>query len=115
MGKLQQEIRKLKPFERREEEVFLNLLRTADVLSRGVEEVLKTAGLTATQYNVLRILRGVGAVQPVKEAGETALSCGEIAQRMITRDPDVTRLLDRLEQRGLITRCRGQKDRRVVR
>src|SRR5947207_13493031 len=117
MGKLQQEIKKLRPFERREEEVFLNLLRTADVLSRGVEEVLKAAGLTATQYNVLRILRGVGAVQPRpgKDASETALACGEIAQRMITRDPDITRLLDRLEQRGLITRCRGQKDRRVVR
>jgi DNA-binding MarR family transcriptional regulator len=118
MGKLQQEIKKLRPFERREEEVFLNLLRTADVLSRGVEELLKTAGLTPTQYNMLRILRGAGAVHASngrKDSGdESALACGEIAERMITRDPDITRLLDRLEQRGLITRCRGERDRRVV-
>src|SRR6266567_2660678 len=102
MGKLQQEIKKVRPFERREEEVFLNLLRTTDVLGRGVEEVLKPAGLTPTQYNVLRILRGAGAVHAAagRKDGENgpALACGEIAQRMITRDPDITRLLDRLEQ-----------------
>jgi len=118
MSKLQDEIKKVRPFERREEEVFLNLLRAADVLARGVEELLKTAGLTPTQYNVLRILRGAGATVNHGRKGaadETALACGEIAERMITRDPDITRLLDRLEQRGLITRFRGEKDRRVVR
>ena len=68
------------------------------------DRVLKTEDLSATQYNVLRILRGA----------PEGLPCGEIANRMITRDPDVTRLLDRLEKRGLISRCRETKDRRTV-
>jgi DNA-binding MarR family transcriptional regulator len=87
-----------------EESVFLDLLRTTDMLSRGLVEVLKTEDLSATQYNVLRILRGASE----------GLPCGEIANRMITRDPDITRLLDRLEKRGLISRCRETKDRRMV-
>jgi DNA-binding MarR family transcriptional regulator len=87
-----------------EEAGFLGLLRTTDMLSRGPSQVLKTEDLSATQYNVLRILRGSSA----------GLACGEIASRMITRDPDVTRLLDRLEKRGLISRCRVTKDRRTV-
>ncbi len=87
-----------------EEAVFLDLLRTTDVLSRGLVKVLKTEDLSSTQYNVLRILRGA----------EEKIPCGEVARRMITRDPDVTRLLDRLEQRGLISRWRETKDRRVV-
>src|SRR5437867_8963644 len=87
-----------------EEAAFLDLLRTTDMLSRGPAQVLKTEDLSATQYNVLRILRGA----------PQGLSCGEIASRMITRDPDVTRLLDRLEKRGLISRCRETKDRRTV-
>ncbi len=87
-----------------EEAAFLDLLRTTDMLSRGLIQVLKTEGLSATQYNVLRILRGA----------PDGLPCGEIASRMITRDPDVTRLLDRLEKRGLISRCRETKDRRTV-
>ena len=87
-----------------EEDVFLELLRTTDMLSRGLVEVLKTENLSPTQYNVLRILRGALA----------GLPCGEIANRMITRDPDITRLLDRLEKRGLISRCRQTKDRRMV-
>jgi DNA-binding MarR family transcriptional regulator len=87
-----------------EEAAFLDLLRTTDMLSRGPARVLKTAGLSATQYNVLRILRGA----------PEGLACGEIASRMITRDPDVTRLLDRLEKRGLISRSRQTKDRRTV-
>jgi DNA-binding MarR family transcriptional regulator len=82
----------------------LDLLRTTDTLSRGLILVLKTEDLSSTQYNVLRILRGSSA----------GLACGEIAGRMITRDPDVTRLLDRLEKRGLISRCRETKDRRTV-
>src|ERR1700730_10115868 len=87
-----------------EEAAFLDLLRTTDMLSRGLVKVLKTEDLSATQYNVLRILRG----------SAEGLPCGEIASRMITRDPDVTRLLDRLEKRGLISRCRKGEDRRTV-
>ena len=87
-----------------EEAAFLDLLRTTDVLSRRLVHVLKTEDLSATQYNVLRILRGA----------PEGLACGEIASRMITRDPDVTRLLDRLEKRGLISRDRETKDRRTV-
>ena len=87
-----------------EEDVFLDLLRTCDRLTRGTVEVLKAADLSPTQYNVLRILRGA----------DRALACGDIAGRMITRDPDTTRLLDRLEKRGLIVRAREGKDRRVV-
>jgi DNA-binding MarR family transcriptional regulator len=100
-----------------EAEVFLALLRAGDSLLRQLEELLKTSGLTHTQYNVLRILRGAereagrGAGREAKDAG---LPCGEIAARMITRDPDITRLLDRLEARGLVARSRAKQDRRVV-
>lgn len=87
-----------------EEATFLELLRTTDMLSRGLAHLLKGEDLSANQYNVLRILRGA----------PQGLPCGEIANRMITRDPDVTRLLDRLEKRGLISRCRETKDRRTV-
>ncbi len=84
--------------------MFLDLLRTTDMLSRRLVEVLKTEDFSSNQYNVLRILRGA----------PEGLSCGEIANRMITRDPDITRLVDRLEKRGLISRCRETKDRRTV-
>jgi len=87
-----------------EEAAFVDLMRTADVLSRGLVQVFKREDLSSTQYNVLRILRGT----------PEGLACGEIASRMITRDPDVTRLLDRLEKRKLIARCRETKDRRTV-
>jgi DNA-binding MarR family transcriptional regulator len=87
-----------------EEAAFLDLLRTTDMLSRGMVGVLKGEDLSSTQYNVLRILRGA----------PEGLPCGEVASRMITRDPDVTRLLDRLEKRKLISRCRETKDRRTV-
>src|SRR6201993_2179430 len=87
-----------------EEATFLELLRTTDLLSRGLVRIMKTEDLSPTQYNVLRILRGA----------PEGLACGEIANRMITRDPDVTRLLDRLEKRELISRCREPKDRRTV-
>jgi DNA-binding MarR family transcriptional regulator len=87
-----------------EEAAFLDLLRTTDMLSRGLLKVIKAEDLSPTQYNVLRILRG----------SPQGLLCGEIASRMITRDPDVTRLLDRLEKRGLISRCREARDRRTV-
>lgn len=87
-----------------EEDAFLDLLRTTDMLSRHPAQVLKTEDLSATQYNVLRILRGA----------PDGLACGEIGNRMITRDPDITRLLDRLEKRKLVSRCRETKDRRMV-
>lgn len=87
-----------------EEIAFLELLHTTDILSRGLTAVLKTGDLSANQYNVLRILRGSNA----------GLPCGEIARRMITRDPDITRMLDRLEKRGLISRGRETTDRRMV-
>jgi DNA-binding MarR family transcriptional regulator len=87
-----------------EEAAFLDLLRTTDMLSRGLVRILKTGDLSANQYNVLRILRG----------SPNGLPCGEIANRMITRDPDITRLLDRLEKRGLIVRRRETADRRMV-
>lgn len=87
-----------------EEVAFLDLLRTTDLLSRGPAQVLKSEDLSSNQYNVLRILRGA----------PDGLSCGEIGNRMITRDPDITRLLDRLEKRDLISRRREAKDRRTV-
>ena len=87
-----------------EELTFLELCRTADILSRRVSEVLKAEELSSNQYNVLRILRG----------SPEGLPCGEIGNRMITRDPDITRLLDRLEKRGLIRRSREARDRRLV-
>jgi len=104
-GHVRAEIKQKKPVRLREEEAFVNLLRTADVLMQGVAETLKPLGLSPTQYNVLRILRG---------AEPTGLVCREIGERMITRDPDVTRLLDRLEDRGLVARTRGREDRRVI-
>jgi DNA-binding MarR family transcriptional regulator len=87
-----------------EERVYLDLLRTSETLSRGISEVLESESLSPTQYNVLRILRGA----------PDGLACGEIGNRMITRDPDITRLLDRLEKRDLISRWRLTEDRRVV-
>jgi len=104
-GKLQAEIAQSKPFESIEAEAFLNLAKTADVLQQSLEDVLKPYGISHTQYNVLRILRG---------AGPAGLSCREIAERMISHDPDVTRLLDRMEKAGHVTRDRATTDRRVV-
>src|ERR1700719_4918162 len=95
---------KVRPEGSAEEAAYLDLLRTADVLTRGAIGVLKAEDLSLTQYNILRILRGP----------PQGLTCGEIASRMITRDPDVTRLLDRMEKRGLISRSRDGRDRRLV-
>jgi len=102
---LLRDLRQTKPFESVEAMVFLNLLRTGEVLLEGETALLRTAELSFAQYNVLRILRG---------AGTAGLACGEIAERMVNRDPDITRLLDRLERRGLVRRTRGEDDRRVV-
>jgi DNA-binding MarR family transcriptional regulator len=105
-----------------EAEVYLTLQHVTDLLLRPLEETLKIAGLSHTQYNVLRILRGArrdaeqrGDSRNTKDGDDSdGLPCGEIAERMITRDPDITRLLDRLEARRLVARSRQKKDRRVV-
>ncbi len=104
-GKLQQEIKQTKPFSSLQEEAFLNLQRSSDYLFQSLNEALKPAGLSGTQYNILRILRG---------AGPDGLACREIGERLITHDPDLTRLLDRMEQRELAIRCRENRDRRIV-
>jgi DNA-binding MarR family transcriptional regulator len=104
-GKLKQEIKQSRPFSSVQEEVVLSMLRTADKLALPMNEVLRREGLSLSQYNVLRILRG---------AGTDGLPCGEISERMVRRDPDLTRLLDRLEARGLVSRARDTVDRRVV-
>ncbi len=101
---IQAEIKQAKPFGSLEEEALIAMLRTSDKLQQQVAEFLKPYGLSPTQFNALRILRG---------AGEAGLPCSEIGERMINHDPDITRLMDRLEQRGLVERARSQKDRRV--
>jgi DNA-binding MarR family transcriptional regulator len=88
-----------------EARVFVALLQAADSLGLDAEQLLKSAGLTGAQYNVLRILRG---------AGPAGLPCSGIGDRMISHDPDMTRLLDRMEKRGLISRERQTDDRRVI-
>ena len=88
-----------------EAQVFVAILKAADGLSGQAEQLMKANGLTGAQYNVLRILRG---------AGPGGLACKGIGDRMITRDPDMTRLLDRLEKRSFITRERQTHDRRVI-
>jgi DNA-binding MarR family transcriptional regulator len=88
-----------------EAKLFVALIRAADRLAQDAELLIKFHGLTATQYNVLRILRG---------AGPDGLPCKRIGERMISRDPDMTRLLDRMEKRSLITRERQTEDRRVI-
>jgi DNA-binding MarR family transcriptional regulator len=88
-----------------EDYLFVALLKIADSLSQEAEQLIKTAGLTGAQYNVLRILRG---------AEPDGLLCRGIGERMISRDPDITRLLDRMESHKLITRERQKEDRRVI-
>ena len=102
---LQEELKQKVRFTSREQEAYLSVLRTADALQTQVECQLKKFGLTGTQYNALRILRG---------AGPEGLPCREIGERMITRDPDITRLLNRLEDRGFVERTRAKHDRRVI-
>jgi DNA-binding MarR family transcriptional regulator len=88
-----------------EDTVFISLQKTADSLGIEAEQLFKPHGLTGTQYNVLRILRG---------AEPEGLACRAIGERMISHDPDMTRLLDRMEKRGLISRARQTDDRRVI-
>lgn len=87
-------------------QAYVALVRAANQLERAFVDLLRPADLSLTQYNVLRILRG---------AGDAGLTCNQIGSRLIRHDPDVTRLLDRLERRGLIVRERDQADRRIVR
>ena len=103
-GRLANEI-KQKSFATPEAEAALNIFKTAEILGQRVNECLKEFGMTSTQYNVLRILRG---------AGSSGLACSQLSERMITHDPDITRLLDRMENSGWVIRQRGCQDRRVV-
>lgn len=105
VSKLKDEIKQNADFSGAEEEAMLNVIRTAEHIGAKLAELLKPFGLTATQYNALRILRG---------AGQDGLMCGEIGERMLTRESDITRLLDRLETRGLILRLRPPANRRAV-
>lgn len=103
--RIRQELQQSKPFDSIEEEVAVEVQRTAQVMMRWLVEALKPSGLTPSQFNVLRILRG---------ARPAALSSSVICERMVTHDPDLTRLLDRLEKARWVEKVRDAKDRRVV-
>lgn len=103
--RLRDEIKQNKPFQSLEQEALLSIERTAAVLGHSLAEALKPFGVTATQYNVLRILRG---------AGKPGLCRNEVRVRMVAQVPDVTRLLDRLTDLGLVDRERSTGDRRLV-
>jgi DNA-binding MarR family transcriptional regulator len=103
---IQQEIKQTRPFPSLEEQVTVNLMRTTRVVEEAWMSYLRReAGISISQYNVLRILRG---------ARPNRLKVSEIHERMINRDPDLTRLLDRMDKQGLVTRERDTGDRRVV-
>ena len=102
---LQAELRQTKSFDSLHDEAFLNLIRTAAQLQHALHLQLKPYGITETQYNSLRILRG---------AGSSGLTCAEIAERLVSQDPDITRLVKRLQRQALVRTERGEKDRRVV-
>jgi DNA-binding MarR family transcriptional regulator len=103
-GRLQQELKKRKPFESAEQEAALNILRTGDWIDNRLNRLLREFGLTSSQYNVLRILRGEGKPLPSLE----------IADRMIQIVPAITGLIDRLEKQKLLVRRRSAEDRRVI-
>lgn len=105
MTTLRDEIRQTRPFTSAEQEAYLSIVRTAGLLVDSLEQVLRPAGLTRAQYNVLRILRG---------AEPDGLCRNEVRDRMLTRMPDMTRLLDRMEAAGLVSRERDTEDRRQV-
>ena len=102
---LSEELRVSRPFASSGVEAYLNVVRSAHQLQAETQVVLRREGLSVPQYNVLRILRG---------AGEDGLPCLGIGERMVARVPDVTRLIGRLEQAGLVTRERTPSDRRIV-
>ena len=103
-SRLQAELKKKKPFDSPEQEAALGLLRTADLVQVRFARLFRGHGLTPSQYNILRILRGEGKPLPILE----------IASRTITVVPGITGLIDRLEQAGFLARKRCEKDRRVV-
>ena len=102
--KLQRELKKRRPFEWPEQEAALSLVRTSDRLQIRFARLFREYGLTPSQYNVLRILRGEGKPLPILE----------IASRTVTVVPGITGLIDRLEQAGFVNRLRCEKDRRVI-
>ena len=102
---LQHDLKQKKPFRSLQQEAYLSVVRTATTLTDAMEDLVKARGISATQYNVLRILRGSGAEE---------LCRNELRDRMLTRMPDMTRLLDRMEDAGLVVRAREGDDRRMV-
>ena len=102
---LQEELKQSKPFATLEQEALLSIERTAAILNHGVADALRPYEITPTQYNVLRILRG---------AGEQGLCRNEVRDRLVAKVPDVTRLLDRMEEMALVDRERATDDRRMV-
>jgi len=104
VSRLSEQLKMTRPFALPEEEASLALIRTADLVLNRVSAILKGFEITGTQYNVLRILRG----------SPQGLACGQISERLVTQDPDITRLLDRLENRHWIKRKRSVQDRRIV-
>jgi DNA-binding MarR family transcriptional regulator len=102
---IRDEIRQTRPFPSAQQEALVALLRTADLIGRFVDDFIEENGITGQQYNVLRILRG---------AGKAGLPTLDIAERMIEQTPGITRLIDRLEEKGLVTRERCATDRRQV-
>ena len=105
MPTLQEELKQTKPFKCSEEELYLSIIRTAARLEHALGQALKRYHITPTQYNVLRMLRG---------AGPAGLCRNEVGARLVANVPDVTRLLDRMEETGLIVRERSATDRRFV-
>lgn len=105
MSRLKSEIAQKRPFASEAEEAILNLMRTADCVERAFQHATRPWGITATQYNALRILRG---------AHPEGLTCSAIGERMVTAVPDITRLLGRLKARHLIRQHRDKRDRRIL-
>jgi DNA-binding MarR family transcriptional regulator len=103
--RLREEIQQNKPFQNRSHAAALALLRTADELRRAFHTLIAPHGVSAEQYNVLRILVG---------AGEKGLPTLEIAARLLEKNPGITRLIDKLETKGLVSRLRCESDRRQV-
>ncbi|MBW8771212.1 MAG: MarR family transcriptional regulator [Gemmatimonadetes bacterium] len=102
---LQQDLKQKRPFRSLQQEAYLSVVRTSTSLTDAMEDLLKDRGISATQYNVLRILRG---------SGPDGLCRNALRDRMLTRMPDMTRLLDRMEEAGLVVRAREGEDRRMV-
>ena len=102
---LQQDLKQKNPFRSLQQEAYLSVVRTSTALTDAMEDLVKSRGISATQYNVLRILRGSDAEGLCRNA---------LRDRMLTRMPDMTRLLDRMEEAGLVVRVREGEDRRMV-